>query len=146
MRLPSGQDVARAMGVTPLTDDKILIGKFTGDKADIVITINKVGDGKGSSAIVPSGRTCWRRLSVSADTLKTLQGDKKIISRRLGPVGGQIVAETAHIMRSSGRRNSSGEINGSTVAGLFLRRQKRQRYPVVGSSRRSGSRSREGGI
>ena len=63
MRLPSGQDVARAMGVTPLTDDKILIGKFTGDKADIVITINKVGDGKGSSAIVPSGRTCWRRLS-----------------------------------------------------------------------------------
>ena len=25
--LPSGQDVARAMGVTPLRDDQILIGK-----------------------------------------------------------------------------------------------------------------------
>ena len=91
MRLPSGQDVARAMGVTPLTDDKILIGKFTGDKADIISSqpSTKLAMGKGSSAIVPSGRTCWRRLSVSADTLKTLQGDKKIISRRLGPVGGR---------------------------------------------------------
>jgi hypothetical protein len=65
MRLPSGQDVARAMGVTPLTDDKILIGKFTGDKADIISSqpSTKLAMGKGSSAIVPSGRTCWRRLS-----------------------------------------------------------------------------------
>ena len=33
--LPSGQSVAKAMGVTPLKDSDILIGKFTGDQADI---------------------------------------------------------------------------------------------------------------
>jgi hypothetical protein len=27
--------VARAMGIKPLTDDKIIIGKFTGDQADV---------------------------------------------------------------------------------------------------------------
>src|ERR1700682_1119035 len=36
MRLPSGQDVSKAMGLIPLSDDKILIGKFTGVPADIV--------------------------------------------------------------------------------------------------------------
>ena len=36
MGLPSGQDVARAMGVQPLRDDQILIGKATGDPADAV--------------------------------------------------------------------------------------------------------------
>ena len=38
MRLPSGQAVAQAMGVLPLEDSQIVIGKFTGDPADIVGT------------------------------------------------------------------------------------------------------------
>ena len=45
MRLPNGQDIARAMGLVPLTDAEIKIGKFTGNKADILMTINKAGDG-----------------------------------------------------------------------------------------------------
>lgn len=94
MRLPSGQDVARAMGVTPLTDDKILIGKFTGDKADIVTTIDKVGDGNGFVGNCPLWTYVLAETIESIDTLKTLQGDKKITTRRLGPVGGRIVAET----------------------------------------------------
>ena len=36
MRLPNGQDIARAMGLIPLEDNQILIGKFTGDPADII--------------------------------------------------------------------------------------------------------------
>jgi hypothetical protein len=94
MRLPSGQDVARAMGVTPLTDDNIKIGKFTGDKADIITTIDKVGDGKGFVGNCPLWTYALAETIESTDALKTLEGDKKITSRRLGPVGGRIVAET----------------------------------------------------
>jgi hypothetical protein len=94
MRLPSGQDVARAMGVTPLTDDNIKIGKFTGDNADIITTIDKVGDGKGFVGNCPLWTYVLAETIESTDTLKTLEGNKKITSRRLGPVGGRIVAET----------------------------------------------------
>ena len=42
MRLPNGQDIARAMGLVPLEDNKILIGKFTGDPADIIGPIDAI--------------------------------------------------------------------------------------------------------
>jgi hypothetical protein len=43
--LPSGQDVARAMGEKPLDDKKILIGKATGDQADLKGDILSVANG-----------------------------------------------------------------------------------------------------
>ena len=42
MRLPTGQDIARAMGLKPLADKDILIGKFTGDPADIIGSIDTI--------------------------------------------------------------------------------------------------------
>ena len=42
LRLPTGQDIARAMGLRPLEDDQILIGKFTGDPADIIGPIDGI--------------------------------------------------------------------------------------------------------
>jgi hypothetical protein len=93
MRLPNGQDIAKAMGVIPLTDDEIKIGKFTGDEADIRTTIEKVGDGSFT-------RNCplWTYVLAetveSTVTVKTKDGDKPIKTRKLGPVGGTIVAET----------------------------------------------------
>src|SRR6185312_16151613 len=42
MRLPTGQDVARAMGVRPVADENLLIGKFTGDKQDLVGPITQI--------------------------------------------------------------------------------------------------------
>ena len=59
MRLPSGQDIARAMGLVPLPDDQILIGKFTGYPNDIVSTIDKVGDGKPFAGNCPLWGLCF---------------------------------------------------------------------------------------
>ena len=93
MRLASGQAIARAMGLVPLTDDKIVIGKFTGDPADIIGTIDTIAGG-----IFAGNTPLWTY--VLAETmpidvpLKTTKGDKKITSRKLGPVGGRLVAET----------------------------------------------------
>jgi Animal haem peroxidase len=92
MRLPSGQNVARAMGIRPLADRDILIGKFTGNPADIVGPIDKIDDAFAGN--------CPLWTYVLAETVKTLvvlnttKGDKHIETRKLGPVGGRIVAET----------------------------------------------------
>jgi hypothetical protein len=94
LRLPTGQDIARAMGLVPLTDDKILIGKFTGDPADIVSTIDKVGDGKSFAGNCPLWTYILAETLESTVTVKTLEGDKPLKTRKLGPVGGRIVAET----------------------------------------------------
>jgi Animal haem peroxidase len=93
MRLPTGQDVARAMGVPVLPDSEIIIGKFTGDAGDIkgdIVTV--AGDAfKGKCPL-------WTYVLAETEevviTFKTTEGDKPIKSRRLGPVGGRIVAET----------------------------------------------------
>jgi hypothetical protein len=92
MRLPTGQDVARAMGLVPLDDTRILIGKFTGDPADIVGPV---------AAVHPAFKgNCPLWTYVLAETietdvkLKTTSGEKRIKTRKLGPVGGRIVAET----------------------------------------------------
>lgn len=90
--LPSGQDVARAMGVQPLRDDQILIGKATGDPADT----------QPISAVAPSfaGKApLWTYIlaesTASAFNVHDGQIDgAQIAPMRLGPVGGRIVAET----------------------------------------------------
>ncbi|GAC1312740.1 MAG: heme peroxidase family protein [Vulcanimicrobiaceae bacterium] len=93
MRLPSGQAVARAMGLVPLADEKIVIGKFTGDAADLVGTIASIAGG------IFSGN-CPLWTYVLAETLEvkltvaTSKGDRSFSTRKLGPVGGRIVAET----------------------------------------------------
>jgi hypothetical protein len=92
MRLPSGQDIARAMGIVPLTDDKILIGKFTGDPADILSSIDKVD--KAFVQNCPLWTYILAETVETEVTIKTTKGDKKMKTRRLGPVGGRIVAET----------------------------------------------------
>jgi hypothetical protein len=92
LRLPSGQAVARAMAVKPLSDSQILIGKFTGNPADIIGTIDSIDAGfKGNC---PLWTYILAETVESEVTLKTTKGDKKIKTRKLGPVGGRIVVET----------------------------------------------------
>lgn len=92
MRLPSGQAVARAMGLVPLKDAQIKIGKFTGDPADTLTPILDV------SPAFKDNCPLWTY--VLAETVKkrinihTSQGVKHADARLLGPVGGRIVAET----------------------------------------------------
>ncbi len=92
MRLPNGQTIARAMGLRPLKDSEILIGKFTGDPADIIGSID---------TIHPAFKeNCPLWTYVLAETVKsgmavhTSTGDIQMETRKLGPVGGRIVAET----------------------------------------------------
>ena len=95
MRLPTGQDVARAMGLEPLKDKDILIGQFTGDDADIKGSI--VDPAVGGPVFADNCPLWTYVLAETVETtvrLKTKQGESAFQARKLGPVGGRIVAET----------------------------------------------------
>lgn len=86
--LPSGQDVARAMGEEPLKDDKILIGK-----AGTGTPINKV------HAAFTKNCPLWTYILAEAaqnaqDITIPVEGGGSNSTPVLGRVGGQIVAET----------------------------------------------------
>jgi hypothetical protein len=93
MRLPSGQAVARAMGVEPLKDDDIRIGKFTGKKEDVRGSIVDVG-GAAFADNCPLWTYCLAETVEETVELDTSGGKKAFVARKLGPVGGRIVAET----------------------------------------------------
>jgi hypothetical protein len=92
MRLPTGQTIAMAMGLDPLADSGIVIGKFTGDPADVVGTIDTIDPAfKGNC---PLWTYILAETVKTTVKIKTTQGDRAVESRKLGPVGGRIVAET----------------------------------------------------
>lgn len=90
--LPSGQSVARAMGIKPLADTEILIGKAVkgGDPASIPITGVKP-DFAGNCPL-------WTYILAEAmhhqeDVSIPVIPPRTIKTPKLGPVGGRIVAE-----------------------------------------------------
>jgi hypothetical protein len=94
--LPTGQDVARAMGVTPLDDADIMIGKAVDTPGD--------GDVLGNIASLPDlsafkGKCpLWTYILAEAVQHKTsmklsVTENMQITTPQLGPVGGRIVAE-----------------------------------------------------
>lgn len=93
--LPSGQHVATAMGVKPLDDSEILIGKGvdTPDKGEEPFSIDKVAD------VFKQNCPLWTYILAEAmqKPLKEFEipvKEKKSISTpQLGEVGGRIVAE-----------------------------------------------------
>ncbi len=83
--LPTGQDVARALGLTPLADADIRIGAATGDPAD-QRAITDVAPGF-------AGKTpLW--VYVLAESAAQNVANSGPDAGRLGPVGGRLVAET----------------------------------------------------
>jgi hypothetical protein len=90
--LPSGQDVARAMGIRPLRDNQILIGKATGDatEATPITSISSSFAGKAPlwAYILAESTAHAYRIENGA-----IIGSQKA-PFTLGPVGGRIVAET----------------------------------------------------
>jgi len=90
--LPSGQDVARAMGIRPLPDNQILIGKATGDasEATLITSISSSFAGKAPlwAYILAESTAHAYRIENGA-----IVGNQKA-PFTLGPVGGRIVAET----------------------------------------------------
>lgn len=90
--LPSGQAVAKAMGVKPLRDDQILIGAATGDVADARSAISVSSEFANNTPL-------WAYvLAESVATAYPVRDGKIVGPQRapmhLGPVGGRIVTET----------------------------------------------------
>jgi hypothetical protein len=85
MGLPSGQDVARAMGVTPLPDAKLMVGKATSDDPPVAKSIADISPEFAGKAPL------WYYILAEAQQQFDGHNETPI---RLGAVGGRIVAET----------------------------------------------------
>ena len=122
--LPSGQDVARALGVTPLRDDQILVGKASGDITDTV-AITSV-----SSAFAGKAPLWTYVLAESVATAFPVSGGAitgpQRAPMRLGPVGGRIVTETIVGLLASdpasivNHREFSPKVNGRSQGSFDL--------------------------
>jgi hypothetical protein len=94
--LPTGQSVAKAMGVTPLTDDQIIIGKAvdTPGEGDVLGPLSKLPQLSAFWGKCP----LWTYILAEAATMQTsvnvpVTPATKVNTPQLGPVGGRIVAE-----------------------------------------------------
>lgn len=90
--LPSGQEVARAMGLTPLRDDQILIGKATTGEPAEAVAITAIAPGFTGKAPL------WTYILAEpvASAYRVHDGrieGEQIAPFQLGPVGGRIVTE-----------------------------------------------------
>ena len=94
MRLPSGQDIARAMGVQPLADSDILIGKFTGDPTDPLVPIHHFGRAFTGNCPLWLYTLAETGHHIEDVPVQTSDGERLIPTPKLGLVGGRIVAET----------------------------------------------------
>src|SRR5438094_419673 len=94
--LPSGQDVARAMGLTPIADEQILIGKAEDSPDAPLPNILQV---KGAEKDVFKGNCpLWTYILAEAMTrrlpvqIPVTEPETFVNTPQLGPVGGRIVA------------------------------------------------------
>ncbi len=92
--LPSGQHVARSMGLKPLDDKDILIGKSTGVPADV----KSIDDPSLKLSAFTRNCPLWTYILAEAMQHKEpvklpVKENVTIDTPRLGPVGGRIVAE-----------------------------------------------------
>ena len=94
--LASGQDVARAMGIEPIPDHDLMVGKATVDGLTSNRPITDYGDSFRGQAplwfyILAEAQSHWNRRATALD------GDdlaKNTLPGHLGPVGARLVAET----------------------------------------------------
>lgn len=93
--LPTGQDVARAMGVVPLTDDQIIIGKAT-DDPDVIGPISKIPELAAFRGKCPLWTYILAEAMIPANRKQVAApvNEKTVVATpQLGEVGGRIVAE-----------------------------------------------------
>jgi hypothetical protein len=96
LNLPSGQNVARAMNVTPLKDDEILIGKAVDkpDPGDVLGTIASIPELSVFKGNCPLWTYILAEAARNQEKVKIpVKEDVTVTTPRLGPVGGRIVAE-----------------------------------------------------
>jgi hypothetical protein len=92
--LPTGQDVAHAMGIDPLKEEEIVIGKAVDEpgKGDVVGILSEL------FPVFRGNCPLWTYILAEAARTQTtvsipVKEGKKITTPQLGPVGGRIVAE-----------------------------------------------------
>jgi len=89
--LPSGQAVAKAMGVIPLSDKQIGIGQATvGADLKSITTVNPVFTNNCPLWTYVLAEAAVNQVSIKIPVIE----DVEIMTPQLGPVGGRIVAET----------------------------------------------------
>ena len=93
--LPSGQDIARAMGAPVLDDKDILIGKASHDPADTLTPIDKIANGAFKNKCPLWTYILAEAMSHEQNPAPDIpaKGGKPLSTPQLGPVGGRIVAE-----------------------------------------------------
>jgi len=94
--LPSGQDVARAVGLEPISDKDLRVGQATVDGITENRSIADYGDSFRGNAplwfyILAEAQYDW---SSRASALSGNASAKNTLPTRLGPLGGRLVAET----------------------------------------------------
>jgi hypothetical protein len=94
--LPTGQSVAKAMGIKPLDDNEIVIGKAV-DAPSGDDVLGRLSDLPQLSAFL-GNCPLWTYVLAEAARTRILlsipvEGGKKITTPQLGPVGGRVVAE-----------------------------------------------------
>ena len=98
MGLPSGEDVARAMGYTPLTPAELLVGKAQKNDDGSIDVAKSIADVAGGRFVNKSPLWFYCLAESYAKWVKAVQGKSVEVSNEtptsLGPVGGRIVAET----------------------------------------------------
>ena len=93
MRLPSGQSVARWMGVAPIPDDELRVGKAIVGELEEAPTLVSIDPSFADNAplwyyVLAEAQYGWLQKAKERD------GDGNEEPLTLGPVGGRIVAET----------------------------------------------------
>jgi hypothetical protein len=99
MSLPSGQNVARAMGLEPLAEDELFVGKATYEDAFTNTPMKLLKDVSPRFEdnaplwyyVLAEALADWRK---EVDRLGKTGDDADQVPTRLGQVGGRIVAET----------------------------------------------------
>lgn len=90
--LPTGQDVARALGVPVLRDDQILVGKAVNEDSDAVTAVSVSPEFAGKTPL-------WTYVLAESTAQAFQVRNGAVVGNqrapfRLGPVGGRIVTET----------------------------------------------------
>jgi hypothetical protein len=96
--LPSGQQVARAMGIEPFKDDEILIGKFVDQKSTDPTDEDTLRPIASISDVFKSNCPLWAYILAEARNFQEsvripVKESVTINTPRLGRVGGRLVAE-----------------------------------------------------
>jgi hypothetical protein len=90
-RLPSGQTVAELLGVKPLSDAELVIGKATKSPDDVKRPLSTIIPAMAGSA--PLWTYVLSEAQVTSWALDPTNPNMDAVPTRLGPVGGHLVAE-----------------------------------------------------